>query len=58
MYIFFRTVYLLIKVVHHLIIATGRIDLGDQARLQFVHELAEDDTISQSIFVIQFYKCA
>lgn len=48
--------YSLIKIVHHLIIATGCIDLGDQARLQFVHELAKDDTILQGILVTQSCK--
>lgn len=46
-----RARYSLIKIIHHLVIAAGRVDLGHQAGLQFVHEPAKDDAVPQGVFV-------
>lgn len=43
--------YSLIKVVHHLVIAAGRVDLRDDAGLEFVHQLAQQHTVPQGILV-------
>lgn len=42
-----RAAYVLAQVVHHLVIAAGGVDLGDDAGLQAVHQLAQDDAVSQ-----------
>lgn len=45
------SICLLIKIVHHLIVATGGVNLSDKTRLQFVHEFAQKDAIPQGVFV-------
>lgn len=42
--------HLLGDVFHHFELSSGCVDLGDGARLQFVHELAKHGTILNDIF--------
>lgn len=39
----------LAEVIHHLVVSAGDVDLGDDAGLQTVHQLAEDDAVAQSV---------
>lgn len=42
---------LLVNVVHVFVVSTGDVDLGDDAGLQAVHQLAQDDAVAQSLLV-------
>lgn len=41
--------YLLVDVVHHFVVSATRVDPGDDARRQAVHQLAQDNAIPKRI---------
>lgn len=44
-------VYVLADVVHEFVVTAGDVDLADDAGLQTVHQLAQDDAVAEGVLV-------